>query len=1091
MRAKRAIIVSQKARHIARLAQILRRAKGARLRTTAIKAMSISAPFIRRPVGTSLLAAALLLSGILAFNLLPVASLPRVDFPVISVGASLPGADPQTMASAVATPLERQFGRISGVNQMTSSSQLGSTGITLQFDLNRNIDAAARDVQAAINAARSQLPANLPSNPTYRKANPADAPILILALTSDTVPVARLYDTSDSILAQKLSQVDGVGQVFTWGSAPPAVRAEVNPMLLNKFGVGLDTVRNALNLANANQAKGQVSSGDVNWTFTDNDQLFTADQYRPLIVAYHNGGPVRLGDVADVQDSVADVRNIGLANGKPGVLVVIFRQPAANVIETVDRVRALMPYLQSSISPAIKLAVVSDRTLTVRASVKDIESTLLISIVLVILVVFVFLRTVRATVIPSIAVPLSLVGTFGGMYLLDYSLDNLSLMALAISTGFVVDDAIVVLENITRYVEQGMGAVQAAFKGAAEIGFTVLSMSLSLVAVFIPLLMMGGIVGRLFREFAVTLSIAIGVSLLVSLTTTPTMCAKFLRPSEPNQRHNAVYRSSEWLFETLLATYRHALKWVLAHQPVTLLVTILVACLSVYLYIIVPKGFFPQQDTGRLQGSVQAAQDISFQAMSGKMEQFVKIILKDPAVATAVGFAGGGGATNQGRFFVMLKPLEQRGQCTTPHFWNPCYFSADDVINRLRGKLAVVPGATLFLQVQQDLTIGGRYGQAQHQYTIQGEDLNELNNWGPLLLQKMRSLPELRDVNTDQQDRGLQAQLVIDRDTASRLGIAAQDIDNALYDAFGQRQVSTMYRPLNQYHVVMEVAPEYQQTTEALQNIYLRSTSGTPIPLAAFTHFVPSNIPLAVNHQSQFPSVTISFNLAPGVSLGQATLAIEKVQRSIGFPATIQASFQGTAAAFKDSLSSEPVLILTALITVYIVLGMLYESYIHPITILSTLPSAGVGALLALLLTHNELNVIGTIGIILLIGLVKKNAIMMIDVALEVERTQGKKPAEAIYEACILRFRPIMMTTMAALLGGLPLALGTGTGSELHRPLGITIVGGLAVSQLLTLFTTPVVYVYLDRLRLALRGGADETLPQTGPPGPPRHSPAH
>jgi multidrug efflux pump len=1050
--------------------------------------MSISAPFIRRPIGTSLLAAALLLSGILAFNYLPVASLPRVDFPVISVGASLPGADPQTMASAVATPLERQFGRISGVNQMTSSSQLGSTGIALQFDLNRNIDAAARDVQAAINAARSQLPANLPSNPTYRKINPADAPILILALTSDTVPVARLYDTSDSILAQKLSQVNGVGQVFTYGSAPPAVRAEVNPMLLNKLGVGLDTVRNALNLANANQAKGQLSNQTTTTTLSDNDQLFTADEYRPLIVAYHNGGPVRLGDVAVVGDSVADVHNLGLANGKPGVLVVIFRQPGANVIETVDRVRALMPYLQSSISPAIKLAVVSDRTITVRASVKDIEFTLLISIVLVIMVVFVFLRTVRATVIPSIAVPLSLVGTFGGMYLLGYSLDNLSLMALAISTGFVVDDAIVVLENITRYVEQGMDAVTAAFKGAAEIGFTVLSMSLSLVAVFIPLLMMGGIVGRLFREFAVTLSIAIGVSLLVSLTTTPTMCAKFLRPSGTKERHNFFYRGSEWFFDSLLVTYRRALQWVLRHQPLTLAVTILVACLSVYLYIIVPKGFFPQQDTGRLNGTVQAAQDISFQAMSGKMEQFVQIVLKDPAVDTAVGFAGGGSATNQGRFFVMLKPLEKRGQCETPHFWSPCYFSADDVINRLRGKLAVVPGATLFLQTQQDLTIGGRFGAAQYQYTIQGENLNELNNWGPLLLQKMRALPELRDVNTDQQDKGLQAQLVIDRDTASRLGVAAQDIDNALYDAFGQRQVSTMYRPLNQYHVVMEVAPEFQQTTEALQNIYLRSASGTPIPLASFTHFVPSNIPLAVNHQSQFPSVTISFNLAPGVSLGQATLAIEKVQQSIGFPATIQASFQGTAQAFQQSLSSQRILILTALVTVYIVLGMLYESYIHPITILSTIPSAGVGALLALLLTHNELNVIGMIGIILLIGLVKKNAIMMIDVALDVERRQGKKPVEAIYEACLLRFRPIMMTTMAALLGGLPLALSTGTGSELHRPLGITIVGGLIVSQALTLFTTPVVYVYLDRLRLALRGGEADSLRQ---PTAPRPSLAH
>jgi multidrug efflux pump len=1052
--------------------------------------MSISAPFIRRPIGTSLLAAALLLSGILAFNSLPVASLPRVDFPVISVGASLPGADPETMASAVATPLERQFGRISGVNTMTSSSQLGSTAIALQFDLNRNIDAAARDVQAAINAARSQLPANLPSNPTYRKINPADAPILILALTSDTVPVARLYDTSDSILAQKLAQVDGVGQVFTWGSAPPAVRAEVNPMLLNKLGVGLDTVRNALNLANANQAKGQVSNGTISQEFTDNDQLFTADEYRPLIVAYHNGGPVRLGDVADVQDSVADVRNVGLANGKPGVLIVLFRQPAANVIATVDRVRALMPYLQSSISPAIKLAVVSDRTITVRASVKDIEKTLLISIVLVILVVFVFLRTVRATVIPSIAVPLSLVGTFGGMYLLGYSLDNLSLMALAISTGFVVDDAIVVLENITRYVEQGMDAVQAAFKGAAEIGFTVLSMSLSLVAVFIPLLMMGGIIGRLFREFAVTLSMAIGVSLLVSLTTTPTMCAKFLRPAKSNERHNFFYRGSEWFFDNLLKTYDHALKWVLKRQLATLVVTILVACLSIYLYKVVPKGFFPQQDTGRLNGAVQAAQDISFQAMSGKMEQFVEIVLKDPAVDTAVGFAGGGSATNQGRFFVMLKPLEKRGQCRTPHFWNPCYVSADDVINRLRGKLEVVPGATLFLQVQQDLTLSPRYGQAQYQYTIQGEDLNELNKWGPLLLEKMRGLQELRDVNTDQQDKGLQAQLVIDRDTAGRFGVAAQDIDNALYDAFGQRQVSTMYRPLNQYHVVMEVAPEFQQTTESLQNIYLRSSAGAPIPLAAFTHFTPSNMPLGVNHQSQFPSVTISFNLAPGVALGQATQAIEKIESSIGFPATIQASFQGTAQAFKDSVSSELLLVITALVTVYIVLGMLYESYIHPITILSTIPSAGVGALLALLITHNELNVIGMIGIILLIGLVKKNAIMMIDVALDVERTQGKPPVEAIYDACLLRFRPIMMTTMAALLGGLPLALGRGTGSELHRPLGITIVGGLIVSQALTLFTTPVVYVYLDRLRMALRGGEDTSLAE-GSSGVPRPSPAH
>jgi multidrug efflux pump len=1056
--------------------------------------MSISAPFIRRPIGTSLLAAALLLSGILAFNFLPVASLPRVDFPVISVGASLPGADPQTMASAVATPLERQFGRISGVNQMTSSSQLGSTGITLQFDLNRNIDAAARDVQASINAARSQLPANLPSNPSYRKSNPADAPILILALTSDTMTVPQMYDAADSILAQKLAQVEGVGQVFVGGAAQPAVRAEVNPTLLNKLGIGLDTVRNALSAANANRAKGQLSGDTRAWSIGASDQLFTADQYRPLIVASNpKGGTVRLGDVGEVVDSVSDVRNIGLANGKPGVLIILFRQPGANIIDTVDRVRSLMPYLQSSISPAIDLSIAMDRTVTVRASVKDIEFTLILSIILVILVVFAFLRTVRATIIPSIAVPLSLVGTFGAMYLLGYSLDNLSLMALAISTGFVVDDAIVVLENITRYVEHGMGAVQAAFKGAAEIGFTVVSMSTSLVAVFIPLLMMGGIVGRLFREFAVTLSVAIGVSLLVSVTTTPTMCAKFLRPPPSDERHNVFYRSSEWFFDTMLSTYRHGLKWVLRHQLFTFVVTVLVALLSGYLYYIVPKGFFPQQDTGRLTGAVQAAQDISFQAMRSKMEQFVKIVKQDPAVDTVVGFAGGNTATNQGRFFVMLKPLAARNQCQTSHFWQSCpNVSADDVINRLRGKLAVVPGATLFLQSAQDLTIGGRFGAAQYQFTLQGENLDELNTWSPRLLEKMRTLKELTDVNTDQQDRGLQAKLEIDRDTASRMGITPQTLDNALYDAFGQRQVSTMYRPLNQYHVVMEVAPQFQQTTEALQNIYVRSTSGSAVPLAAFTHYVPSNTPLAVNHQGQYPSVTISFNLAPGVALGQATQAIEDAESSIGFPPSISASFQGTAAAFRDSLSSQKILIFTALVTVYIVLGMLYESYIHPITILSTIPSAGVGALLALLLTHNELNVIGMIGIILLIGLVKKNAIMMIDVALDVERTQGKKPVEAIYDACILRFRPIMMTTMAALLGGLPLALGRGTGSELHRPLGITIVGGLIVSQALTLFTTPVVYVYLDRLRLALRGGEEgKSLPESSSPGAPRPSPAH
>ena len=1022
--------------------------------------MNISAPFIKRPIGTSLLAVAVLMAGALAFNFLPVAPLPQVEFPVIQVGAGLPGASPETMASAVATPLERQFGRIAGINQMTSTSQLGSTNITLQFELNRNIDAAGRDVQAAINAARSQLPANLPGNPTYRKVNPADAPILILALTSDIITLPKMYDAADSILAQKLAQVEGVGQVFVGGGARPAVRAEVNPTLLNKLGVGLDTVRTALGAANANRPKGEVA-GPINaWSINANGQIFRAEQYQKLIVSYKNGAPVRLGDVADVQDSVEDIRNIGLANGKPGVLVIVFRQPGANIIATVDRVREELPILKSSISPVIDLSVVLDRTITVRASVHDIEVTLVISVFLVILVVFAFLRTFRATLIPSVAVPLSLIGTFGVMYLLGYSLDNLSLMALAISTGFVVDDAIVVLENITRYIEHGMEPLAAAFRGAREIGFTVLSMSTSLVAVFIPILLMGGIVGRLFREFAVTLSIAIGVSLLVSLTITPTMCAKFLRPLN-EEKHGRLYRLSERIFDRILGMYRVSLGWVLRYQPLVLAITLITAGLSIYLYVVVPKGFFPQQDTGRIVGSVQAAQDISFDAMKQKMTQFVGIVMQDPAVQTIVGFAGGNTSSNSGRMFITLKPLSERK------------ISADELIGRLRRKLAVVPGATLYMQSAQDLTIGGRQSQAQFQYTLQGENLNDLNNWAPRLLQKLRSMPQLRDVNTDQQDKGLEATVIIDRDTAARLGVAAADIDNALYDAFGQRQVSIMYRQLNQYHVVMEVAPEFSRSTEALQNIYVRASSGTPVPLAAFARFGPSNTPLAVSHQGQYPSVTLSFNLAPGVALGQATQLIKQAERSIGFPTTINASFQGTTAAFQSSLASESILILAALATVYIVLGVLYESYIHPITILSTLPSAGVGAILALLLSHNELNVIGLIGIILLIGIVKKNAIMMIDFALEAERSEGKNSRDSIYEACILRFRPIMMTTMAALLGGLPLALGTGTGSELRRPLGITIVGGLIVSQALTLFTTPVVYLYLDRLRLRLGGQRD------------------
>ena len=889
--------------------------------------MNISAPFIKRPVGTSLLTLALLLSGALAFNFLPVAPLPQVEFPVIQVGAGLPGANPETMASAVATPLERQFGRIAGISQMTSSSQLGSTSIALQFDLNRNIDAAARDVQAAINAARSQLPANLPGNPTYRKVNPADAPILIAALTSDIITLPRMYDAADSILSQKLAQVDGVGQVFVGGGARPAVRAEVNPTLLNKLGIGLAQVRVALGLANAHEPKGQLANTINTWAITDNDQIRQADQYRSLIVASKNGDTVRLGDVADVQDSVEDIRNMGLAQGKPAVLLIIFRQPGANIIDTVDRVRAALPQLQASISPAIKIDIVMDRTTTIRASVHDIEITLLLSIVLVILVVFVFLRTLRATLIPSIAVPLSLVGTFGGMYLLGYSLNNLSLMALAISTGFVVDDAIVVLENVTRYLEKGMGPVQAAFRGAREIGFTVLSMSTSLVAVFIPILMMGGIVGRLFREFAVTLSVAIGVSLVVSLTTTPMMCAKLLKLAK-EEHHGRADRFGQRIFDGVLATYRVCLDWVLGHQPLTLFLTVATACLSVYMYAIAPKGFFPQQDTGRVVGSVQAAQDISFAAMRTKMTQFVGIVLKDPAVQTIAAFAGGNTSANNGRMFITLKPLNERK------------LSADRVIARLRKNLAVVPGATLFMQSAQDLTIGGRQSQAQFQYTLQGENLQELNTWAPRLLEKLRSMPILRDVNTDQQTHGLEASVVIDRDTAARLGVTPQAIDNALYDAFGQRQVSTIYRTLNQYHVVMEVAPQFQNSPEALQSVYVPSSNGNQVPLAAFTHFAPSNTPLAVSHQGQFPSVTLSFNLAQDVSLGQATQAIDAAERSIGFPGTIHAGFQGTAAAFRDSLSSEPVLIFTALLTVYIVLGVLYESFIHPITILSTIPSA-------------------------------------------------------------------------------------------------------------------------------------------------------
>jgi multidrug efflux pump len=1017
---------------------------------------NFSAPFIRRPVATSLITFAILLSGIVAFRFLPVAPLPQVDFPTISVGASLPGASPETMASAVATPLERQFGRIAGVTQMTSSSGLGSTSITLQFDLNRDINAAARDVQASINAARRQLPADLPGQPTYRKVNPADAPIMLLVLTSDNIPAAQIYDAADSILAQKLAQVEGVGQVFTWGSARPAVRVEANPYQLNSYGISLETVRKSLQAANANLAKGALSDSKQTFAVSDTDQLFKAYEYQPLIVAGHPGAPVRLRDVAEVIDSVEDSRNLGLSGGKRAVLLAIFRQPGANMIETVDRITALLPILSASISPSLHLSVAVDRTTTIRASVHDVEVALIISIILVIFVVFAFLRNVWATIIPSVSVPLSLIGTFGVMYLCHYSLDNLSLMALTISTGFVVDDAIVVIENIARHIESGMKPFAAAMKGASEIGFTVLSMSTSLVAVFIPILMMGGIVGRLFREFAVVLSVAIGVSLFVSLTTTPMMCARFLR--HETGKHNRIYRFSESAFNGLLRTYDFSLSWVLRHQFLILLVTIGTVCLNGYLFYQTPKGFFPQQDTGRITGSIQGDQDLSFAAMSQKMRSFTDIVSRDPAVDTVISFTGGGSGGSTARLFGQLKPLNERK------------LSADEVIARIRSKTSGIPGAALYLQAVQDLSVGGRGSAAQYQYTLQADNLDDLTHWAPILQQRLAKIPELRDVNSDQQMHGLESAIVIDRDTAGRLGVDVLDIDNTLSDAFGQRQVSNIYKGLNQYHVVLEVAPEFQPGPQILQSVYVPSSSGKLVPLSAFAHFEHSNTALSVNHQGIFPAITLSFNLAPGASLGPAVLHIQAAQRELKVPSTVHATFQGTAQAFQDSLNNQLVLIITALAAVYIVLGILYESFIHPITILSTIPSAGIGALLAIQFIKSDLNIIALIGIILLIGLVKKNAILMIDFAVQVEREEGLSPVDAIYKACLLRFRPILMTTMAALLGAMPLALGTGVGSELRRPLGITIVGGLILSQMLTLFTTPVVYIYMDRLQSLLRG---------------------
>lgn len=1012
--------------------------------------MNVSAPFIERPVATTLLTIGVTLIGIVAFRFLPVASLPQVEFPSIYVSANLPGASPETMATSVAAPLERQFSRIAGVMEMTSVSGFGTTNIGLQFDLSRSSDGAARDVQAAINAAQSDLPLTMPTKPRYRKINPSDAPIMILALTSDTATRGQMYEVASSILQQKLSQIDGVGQVRVWGGSLPAVRVDVNPTTLNKYGIGLGDIRRMLATTNASRPKGQLTDGSRTWEIRANDQLSNADDYLPLIVTYRQGRAVRLSDVATVEDSVEDIHTLGVSNGKPSVAVIIYRQSGANLIQTVDRIQHLLPQLEASVPGNMKLSVTSDRSPVIRASLHEVERTLAISVILVILVVFIFLRNPRATLIPVVAVPVSLISTFGVMYLCGYSLDNLSLMALTIATGFVVDDAIVVVENISRYREQGMPPLQAAFRGVREVTFTVLSISLSLVAVFLPILLMGGVMGRFFREFAVTLSVAILVSLVVSLTTTPMMCAKLLKP-EHGLAHGRWYRISERMFEGMRGGYAASLSWVLRHPRIMLALTLATMGLSGYLYTVVPKGFFPPQDTGRVVGHIQGAQDISFQAMRHKLTEVEEIIRLDPAVETVTAYLGG--TKNSGVMFIDLIPLEERK------------LSTEEVIARLRPKLAVVPGAPTYLRAVQDLRVGGRASSAQYQYTIQSVDLAELNTWVPRIEERLRMLPEIADVNSDQQDQGLQSLVVFDRRTASRLGISAQLVDDTLYDAFGQRPVAIIYTPLNQHHVVMGVASQYWQNPATLHDIYMRSPEGAQVPLSAVARYETIPALLAVNHQGQFPAVTLSFNMALGVSLGEAVAAIDRELNQMVLPAGIRGSFQGTARAFQSSLHNQLWLIVAALVTVYILLGVLYESYVHPVTILSTLPSAGVGALLALLLFKTELNLIAMVGIILLIGIVKKNAILMIDFALEAERKDGKGPAEAIYQACLLRFRPIMMTTMAALFGAMPLAVGTGVGSELRQPLGIAIVGGLLGSQLLTLYTTPVVYLYLDRMR--------------------------
>jgi multidrug efflux pump len=1036
--------------------------------------VNVSAPFIHRPVATTLLTMAIAIAGGIAFQVLPVSPLPQVDFPTINVGAGLPGASAEIMASSVATPLERQLGHIAGVTEMTSSSGLGSTNITIQFDLSRDIDGAARDVEAAINAARTYLPANLPGNPTYRKVNPGDAPIMIIGLTSDVYGTDKLYDVASTVMLQKISQIQGVGQVGAGGGALPSVRVEVNPTKLASYGLTMANLRSVLSLQNSNLARGQITDGNVSADIVVNGQISHADEYKPLILGYKNGAAVRLSDVADVVDSVQNLRAGGYLNGKRAVMLIISRQPGANIIDTVDRIYAQLPALDASIPSGIDITVVMDRTTTIKASVTTVERTLLISIALVILVVFLFLRNPRATLIPLVAVPTSLVGTFAVMYLFGFSLDNLSLMALTVSTGFVVDDAIVVMENITRHIENGMEPFAATLRGAREIGFTVMTISMSLIAVFIPLLLMGGIVGRLFREFAVTLSTAIVVSMVVSLSTTPMMCAYILK-SEHEQKHGRVYMASERFFEWVLNLYRRSLRWTLDNPGLVLTGLFLTIALNVAIAIKIPKGFFPQQDTGQLNGNMRGPQDSSYPPMNEALLKIQGVIKSDPAVKNVIGFTGGGGATNSGQFFIMLKPLAERK------------VSAAEVINRLRPRLSKITGASAFLQASQDLRIGGRGGNAQYQYTIQADNITDLQIWGPKLLQAMTRLPGLQDVSSDQQNGGLDQLVTFDRMTAARLGQTASSLDSALYADFGQSQVSLIYTQLNQYYVVLEVAPQFSQTPADLKNVYIHPSAGNSTvtgntPLLSAATVRTNTTPLSLNHTGLFPSVTVSFNLAPNVSLSDATVAIDEMQQKLGIPPTVRGFFAGTLQAYQQSLGSEPMLIVTAVLAVYIVLGVLYESLVHPLTIISTLPSASVGAMLALMMFKQDLNVISIIGIVLLIGIVKKNAIMMIDFALQAEREGGMNTEDAIFEACMLRFRPIMMTTMAALFGALPLAFGTGTGSELRRPLGITIVGGLVVSQMLTLYTTPVVYLALDRLRLRVTGKQRDTFhPEGGP----------